>query len=120
MRDRLSLSIRSFICIGTIGLVGLSGIFTFGVTASAGAYIPFASVFAALIHNQRTGIFVLAVLTVMTGTVEGLYLSGLFNIGSEAWLNPIEWVLRLGSWFMLALTAIFAIGTIATNAAATL
>ena len=120
LRDRLSLSIRSFICIGTIGLIGLSGIFTFGVTASAGAYIPFASVFAALIHNQRTGIFVLVVLTVMTGAVEGLYLSGLFNIGSEAWLNPIEWVLRLGSWFMLALAAIFAIGTIATNAAATL
>lgn len=123
LRARLPLSLRSSICIGTIGLIGVSGIFTFGVTASSGAYIPFASVFAALIHNQRTGIVVLSLLTAMTGAVEGLYLAGLFNIGSEFYgggVNPVEWVLRLGSWFMLALAAISAIGMITTNAAALL
>jgi PAS domain S-box-containing protein len=123
LKNRLPFWIRSSICIGTIGFVGVSGIFAFGVTASSGAYIPFASVFAALLHNQRSGILVLSFLTLVTGAIEGLYLSGLLNIGPEVygvWLNPVEWAIRLGSWFMLALAAILGIGMITTDAANTL
>ena len=123
LNNRLPLWVRSPICIGTVGFVGVSGIFAFGVTASSGVYIPFASVFAALLHNQRSGILVLSFLTLVTSAIEGLYLSGLLNIGPEVygvWLNPVEWIIRQGSWFMLALAAILGIGMITTDAANTL
>ncbi|MDG1001207.1 MAG: PAS domain S-box protein, partial [Pseudomonadales bacterium] len=51
-----------------------------------------------------------------------LYLNGYIETLPEAvygkWLSPTEWVLRLGSWFMLALATILAIGLITRDSAA--
>lgn len=119
---QLTLHIRASVCIGAISIVGVAGIFSFGVTASSGAYVPFASVFAALIYGQRNGILLLLLLTLLTASVEALYLNGFIENFSEEvygkWLSPTEWVLRLGSWFMLALATILAIGLITRDSAA--
>jgi len=121
-RAQLGLHIRASVCVGVISIVGIAGIFSFGVTASSGAYIPFASVFAALIYGQRSGILLLLLLTLLTASVEALYLNGYIETLPEAvygkWLSPTEWVLRLGSWFMLALATILAIGLITRDSAA--
>ena len=113
--------IRASVCIGVISIVGIAGIFSFGVTASSGAYVPFASVFAALIYGQRNGILLLLLLTLLTASVEALYLNGYIETFPEEvygkWLSPTEWVLRLGSWFMLALATILAIGLITRDSA---
>ena len=120
-RAQLGLHIRASVCVGVISIVGIAGIFSFGVTASSGAYIPFASVFAALIYGQRNGILLLLFLTLLTASVEALYLSGYIETFPEEvygkWLSPTEWVLRLGSWFMLALATILAIGLITRDSA---
>jgi len=120
-RAQLGLHIRASVCVGVISIIGIAGIFSFGVTASSGAYIPFASVFAALIYGQRNGILLLLLLTLLTASIEALYLSGYIETLPEAvygkWLSPTEWVLRLGSWFMLALATILAIGLITRDSA---
>lgn len=118
-RESLSIAVRSSICIGVIAIAGLSGIVTFGITASSGVYIPFASVFAALILSRRSAITILFVLVVLTVAVVSVFhgahsesvLGGLDN----NWLSPTNIILRLVSWSMLALATIFAIGLITSD-----
>lgn len=122
-RNRLPLVVRSSICIGAIGFASVGGTFAFGVTAYSGAFLPFAAIFATLIHNRRSGLLVLLALTAIICIVEGLYIYGYLELSSDiAGLlqSPLERALRVASLFALAVATIFAIGMIESDAAATL
>ena len=122
-RNRLPLFIRSSICIGTIGFASVSGLYAYGVSAWSVAYVPFAAIFAVLIHNRRSGVLVLLVLTAVVCIFEVLYFSDYLSFApdiGDVLMQPVERALRLGSLLMLVLATIFAIGMIETDVADTL
>ncbi len=122
-RNRLPLWMRSSICIGTIGFASVSGLYAYGVSAWSVAYVPFAAIFAVLIHNRRSGVLVLLVLTAVVCIFEVLYFSGYLSFApdiGDVLMKSVERALRLGSLLMLVLATIFAIGMIETDVANTL
>ncbi len=114
-RHRVPYEVRSYFSIAFQGAVALVGLYIYGVTAAAGAWIIGSAISATVLQGQRVGIFVLLTLLLTAVILATSFITGLLvpQIIVEApSTTVIQWALYLLSWFFLGVTTVMAVGYI--------
>ncbi len=114
-RHRVPYEVRSYFSIAFQGAVALVGLYIYGVTAAAGAWIIGSAISATVLQGQRVGIFVLLTLLLTAVILATSFITGLLvpQIIVEApSTTVIQWALYLLSWFFLGATTVMAVGYI--------
>ena len=114
-RRRLSYGVRSWFTIGVLVSVPLSGVASFGLVSSAGAWIPFAGILGAILLGHRAGGLVLLstiLASVVIGTsffvdhrLPGFDLVAYMTSGSA-------WAIQVITWLMVGGVSVTAIGVL--------
>lgn len=114
-RHRVPYEVRSYFSIAFQGAVALVGLYIYGVTAVAGAWIIGSAISATVLQGQRVGIFVLLTLLLTAVILATSFITGLLvpQIIVEAPSTAlVQWALTLLSWFFLGVTTVMAVGYI--------
>jgi PAS domain S-box-containing protein len=114
-RHRVPYEVRSYFSIAFQGAVALVGLYIYGVTAAAGAWIIGSAISATVLQGQRVGIFVLLTLLLTAVILATSFITGLLVppiIVEAPSTTVIQWALYLLSWFFLGVTTVMAVGYI--------
>ncbi len=114
-RRRLSYGVRSWFTIGVLVSVPLSGVASFGLASSAGAWIPFAGILGAILLGHRAGGLVL-LSTILASVVIGTSVIGdhrLPGFDLVAYMTSgFAWAIQVITWLMVGGVSVTAIGVL--------
>ncbi|HIF91506.1 MAG TPA: hypothetical protein EYQ60_00010, partial [Myxococcales bacterium] len=114
-RRRLSYGVRSWFTIGVLVSVPLSGVASFGLASSAGAWIPFAGILGAILLGHRAGVLVL-LSTILASVVIGTSVMvdhGLPGFDLVAYMTSgFAWAIQVITWLMVGGVSVTAIGVL--------
>jgi PAS domain S-box-containing protein len=114
-RRRLSYGVRSWFTVGVLVSVALSGVASFGLASSAGAWIPFAGVLGAILLGHRAGALVLLSTVFASGVIGTSVIVGHrlpdFDLVAYMTSGP-AWAAQSIAWLMVGGTCVVAIGVL--------